>query len=228
MDTKNSNRILSIYFVDYYLFGILLYALVAFAWQKTGYFVTTIKYVAVPTIPHHFFMTVLVVLMPATLKQWRPKLLIPSAMLLLIGWFIQIKTIISLHSSILNTFSIKILILISLIISSWSSLIFFVGFDIAKFRDISKKLIKQYLIATVVFISCYIVISRHFLRSVHKITSSGSLFVDGGISYAEMTKLIDEKTFQLNIFLTILSIATALILLIPYKKVLNLQKEGTS
>lgn len=220
---KNITKITRQRLADYYLLGVLLYPLIAFAWQRLG-LLFNYKNVGFSNVPDYFIFSVLIILIATTLKQWQPNLRIPSWALLIVGWLLEIKIIISLDSSILATFTIDILLLTSLAMSCWSTFMFFIGFDINKYRSFSKKLTKYYFVTALIFVGSIVIIARYYLTSFLKIASSGSLFVAGGINHDQMEKLIDDKIWQADIFMTVLTILTAFILGVPYRKILNSEK----
>jgi len=146
------------------------------------------------------------------LKQWRHKMSNIGWVLLIAGLFFEMKYINEYHNAINDNYGATVLVLLSLIISCWSIVACFIGFDFIKPKKLLGNHIVNFLIIALIFGGFSALIWKYYLRSLNAIVSTGSLFVADGISYIQMAKLIDDKIWQATMLLSLLTVIVALLI----------------
>jgi hypothetical protein len=206
--------------VEYYLFCVLTYVLIASVWYK---YATWFSYkdVSNTLLLPILFLVVLLIVFGAVLKERKPKLTVIAWLLQMLGVFLQTLLIIKLYGAILTNYIFGAIVLMSIIVSVWSILANLNGLNAENNKLLGKKIMKHFLLTAITFVIAVFLMGEYFGRKVADIVSSGSLYVQGGLNSEMMERMIDAKIWQANLLLSLLTVITTGLFFVFYRRVKN-------
>lgn len=218
MSQHKNNKIIKLA-MNYYMFYSLVYILIGTCWIK---YARWVSYDRVDITAHFYelYFGVWLILMAPYLKL-KLNIRILSLMTFLFGLILEVKFISSHYASFCTINIIGMLMLISIVVSCWAAVSYFVGIDNNLNKMLSKKFLKYYAVIFLILYLFVAFVGKHYAQAINGIASSGSMFVSGGLDYNQIITLVKEKVFEANLILYLVSGVIISILFIIYKNILK-------
>lgn len=206
--------------LNYYIYCISLYILIAIGWEKYAQWLSYDNAGSVVRF-NGLYMGVLIMMLAATLKQWKPKLHAFSWLVLLVGLLLEVNFIFTHYNSIFSNYAIGMVVFVSVVVSCWALIAFINGVNINVNKLLGRKMAKYYFVITLIFYFAVLEVGKYYANSIKRIASSGSLFVDGGLSYNQMATMINDKVNEAYLALSLVTILMMSIFFVIYKRILG-------
>ena len=206
--------------VEYFLFYILLYGLTLPAWLQLVFLSSYKNIRNILSLPI-IFVSVVFVFLFAILKHEQTRIKLFSGPLLLCCLILQLFYIIKFYSIILSSYILAALVVISIVMSVWSVLVYFYGLDKERNKFIGKEIMNYFLLSAVLFYVPTVLLGRYYKRQINKILAAGSVNVDGGLNYDQIVMMIDAKIGQASLLQLFLTAFVAILFFFFYRKVKN-------